>query len=70
MVQAEKYIHAIRRHEYLSTMRDLIPRTEVFKAAMDGHKEELNETRLVLTHRDLHFGNIMYDVSTRRFQRN
>jgi hypothetical protein len=64
--QAEKSIYAIERHEALSSMRDLIPRIEAFMAAMDKHKEELNSTRLVLAHRDLHFGNIMYDVSTKR----
>jgi aminoglycoside phosphotransferase (APT) family kinase protein len=47
-------------------MRELIPRIELFIAAIDKHKEELNNTRLVLAHRDLHFGNIMYDVNTRR----
>jgi aminoglycoside phosphotransferase (APT) family kinase protein len=47
-------------------MLDLIPRIKAFMAAMDKHKEELNQTRLVLAHRDLHFGNIMYDISAKR----
>jgi hypothetical protein len=47
-------------------MLDLIPRIKAFMAAMDKQKEELNQTRLVLAHRDLHFGNIMYDISTKR----
>lgn len=56
----------IEGHEALSPMRNLIPRIEAFIAAMDRHKEELNNTRLVLAHRDLNFGNIMYDVSRKR----
>lgn len=47
-------------------MLDVIPRIKDFMAAMDRHKEELNKTRLVLTHQDLYFGNIMYDISTKR----
>jgi aminoglycoside phosphotransferase (APT) family kinase protein len=64
--QAEKYIYAIERHEALSSMRELIPRIKVFIAVMEKHNEELNNTRLVLAHRDLHFGNIMYDVPTKQ----
>jgi aminoglycoside phosphotransferase (APT) family kinase protein len=64
--QAGKCIYAIEHHASLSPMLDLVPRIRAFMAAMDMHKEELNKTRLVLAHRDLHFGNIMYDVSTRR----
>jgi hypothetical protein len=64
--QAEKYIYAIECHTSLCPMLDLIPRIKAFVAAMDRYKEELNKTRLVLVYRDLHFGNIMYDISTRR----
>lgn len=64
--QAEKYIYAIEHHASLYTMLDLIPRIKAFVAAMDKHKEELNQTRLVLAYRDLHFGHIMYDISTKR----
>ena len=63
--QAEKLVCAIERHEALSTMREAIPLIEAFVAAMEKHRAELNNTCLVLTHRDLHFGNIMYDVTTR-----
>jgi aminoglycoside phosphotransferase (APT) family kinase protein len=64
--QAEKFIYAIEHHEALTHMRELTPRIKALMAVMDESEEELNKTRLVLAHRDLHFGNIMYDVPTKR----
>ena len=62
--QIRTYIHVIDVQEKLATMRDLIPRLEAFLAAIarSEFEEELNDVKLCLAHKDLHFGNILYDV--------
>jgi len=59
--QIKKYIRLIQVHEKLETMRDLIPRLEAFVSALPQHSDELNNVKLRLAHKDLHFGNILYD---------
>ncbi|KAH8121037.1 hypothetical protein FP744_10000760 [Trichoderma asperellum] len=54
------YQHAIRIHPSLESMRDLLPRLDAFVNALPEHPE-LNDTRYILAHKDLHFGNVMYD---------
>jgi hypothetical protein len=54
------YQHAIRVHPALEDMRDLLPRLDAFVEALSKHPE-LNNTRYILAHKDLHFGNVMYD---------
>lgn len=54
------YQHAIRVHPTLENMRDLLPRLDAFVGALSKHPE-LNNTRYILAHKDLHFGNVMYD---------
>ncbi|TDL17717.1 kinase-like protein [Rickenella mellea] len=56
-----KYLYAIRRHESLAYMRDMLPRLEMFLDALSRDAVELNNVKLRLAHKDLHFGNIMYD---------
>lgn len=57
----QKYIHAIRTHEKLAFMRDTIPRLEAFLGALVDHATELNNVKLRLAHKDLHFANILFD---------
>jgi hypothetical protein len=57
----QKYIHAIRTHEKLAFMRDTIPRLETFLGALVDHATELNNVKLRLAHKDLHFANILFD---------
>ncbi|KAF5573625.1 hypothetical protein FPANT_12237 [Fusarium pseudoanthophilum] len=59
-----KYIRLIQAHEKLAFMRDIIPRLEAFVAALPRHAKELNNIKLRLAHKDLHFANMMYDPST------
>ncbi|XXG96896.1 hypothetical protein Hte_003187 [Hypoxylon texense] len=60
----EQYIRNILVHESLAWMRDLVPRLQVFISLLDQRADELNDTRYILTQRDLHFGNVMCDSST------
>ena len=62
--QIKKYIHLIQTHEKLEFMRDIIPRLEEFLIALPQHSLELNNVKLRLAHKDLHFGNILYDIET------
>ncbi|KAL0937441.1 kinesin light chain [Colletotrichum truncatum] len=57
----EKYVYVINHHPSLEWMRDLVPRLEAFRKYIREHKQEMNETRYVLAHRDLHLANIMVD---------
>lgn len=66
LAQASKYIFAICTHPSLSPIRDFLPQIQTFTAAMSHHAAELDQTAPILSHRDLHMGNIMYDPSTRR----
>ncbi|OTB05683.1 hypothetical protein M426DRAFT_319672 [Hypoxylon sp. CI-4A] len=60
------YIHLIKLNDKLAFMRDDIPRLEAFVSAISSQATELNQTNLVLAHKDLHFANILYDrVSSR-----
>ena len=42
-------------------MRDVLPRIEAFLDALAQNAEMLNDVQLRLAHKDLHFGNILYD---------
>lgn len=62
----EKFIYAIERHESLAWMHDLTQRLTAFRNLLTNHCEtveqlKLNDTRLVLAHKDLHFANIMFE---------
>ncbi|KAI9926035.1 hypothetical protein ASPWEDRAFT_37945 [Aspergillus wentii DTO 134E9] len=59
------YQHIIRLHPSLEPFRDLLPRLDAWVDALGQHPE-LNNTRYVLAHKDLHMANIMYDESTGR----
>jgi thiamine kinase-like enzyme len=59
--QVKTYIHLINIHEGLIFMRDAVPRLEAFVKALLEHAEQLNDVRLRLAHKDLHFANILYD---------
>ncbi|MCJ1299786.1 hypothetical protein MMC08_002579 [Hypocenomyce scalaris] len=63
-----RYIYAITLHPLLSPMRDLVPRLQNFIEVLRRQENEwkLNDTRLVLAHRDLHFANIVYNPSAER----
>lgn len=70
-------MYAIERHESLAWMRDFVPRLQRFinstlvrpkapgKTLANGYlMPELDDTRLVLAHKDLHFGNVMLEPAT------
>ncbi|KAK1712774.1 phosphotransferase enzyme family-domain-containing protein [Colletotrichum lupini] len=57
----EKYIYAIGRHASLGWMRDLVPRLEEYREYVRVHADEVDDTRYVLSHRDLHLANVMVD---------
>ncbi|KAG5809113.1 hypothetical protein H9Q74_000198 [Fusarium xylarioides] len=59
-----KYIRLIKTHEKLAFMRDIIPRLETFVAALPEHANELNNIKLRLAHKDLHFDNMMFDPTS------
>ena len=64
--QIQKYIDLIRIHEKLAFMRDTVPRLEVFLTALSKHCNELNDVKLRLAHKDLHFANMLYSTSSGR----
>ncbi|PCD29548.1 hypothetical protein AU210_012084 [Fusarium oxysporum f. sp. radicis-cucumerinum] len=45
----------------LAFMRDIVPRLEAFVASLPKHANELNNVKLRLAHKDLHFANMMFD---------
>ncbi|KAL5605011.1 hypothetical protein FOVSG1_005158 [Fusarium oxysporum f. sp. vasinfectum] len=57
-----QYIRIIQTHEKLAFMRDIVPRLEAFVAALPKHANELNNIKLRLAHKDLHFANMMFDL--------
>lgn len=56
-----QYIRLIQTHEKLAFMRDIVPRLEAFVASLPKHANELNNVKLRLAHKDLHFANMMFD---------
>ncbi|KAI2601963.1 kinase-like protein [Hypoxylon sp. NC1633] len=62
--QVRTYIHLIQINDKLAFMRDMIPQLELFVQALPSHADELNNVKLRLAHKDLHFANILYDVSS------
>ena len=61
----KKYIFAIETHPLLNEFREMIPKLKKLVLILEngGPQEwKLNDMRIVLSHRDLHFGNIMYDT--------
>jgi len=59
-----KYVYAISLHNSLIFMRDSIPLINKFLEELKSHAKELNNVKLKLAHKDLHFGNILYSRST------
>lgn len=57
-----KYIYAIKLHDSLAFMRDILPRVENFVDALTKDAAELNKVKLRLAHKDLHFANVLYDL--------
>jgi aminoglycoside phosphotransferase (APT) family kinase protein len=47
-------------------MRDTIPRLEAFLAVLPKHSNELNNVKLPLAHKDLHFANMLYNVTSHK----
>lgn len=64
IARLEKYIYAVRRHESLAFMREHLELLRRFIEGLKEHSETLNRSKLCLAHRDLHMGNIMYDIGT------
>lgn len=64
--QIQNYIHLIQIHEKLAFMRDIIPCLKVFLIALSKHFDKLNDVKLRLAHKDLHFVNMLYNISSSR----
>ncbi|KAK7398064.1 hypothetical protein QQX98_012572 [Neonectria punicea] len=64
--QVLKNIRLIQTHDKLTFMRDVVPRLESFEAALHKHASELNRVKLRLAHKDLHFANMVLNVSSGR----
>ncbi|KAI1204807.1 phosphotransferase enzyme family-domain-containing protein [Annulohypoxylon truncatum] len=62
--QIKLYIRLIRLHDRLEYYRPQADSLKLFLGALNRHAEELNKTRFILAHKDLHFGNIMYDQAS------
>lgn len=64
----ERYIHAITNHPSLQFMHDTLPLLAIFlsKISESPMAEILNRVKLRLSHKDLHFGNILVDPSSAR----
>jgi hypothetical protein len=75
-----KYIYAIERHPFLQLAKDLVPGLTALAKMLEGEEEEkeeeeqtdqiqawkLDEMRVVVAHRDLHLGNILWDEGTKQ----
>jgi hypothetical protein len=63
-----KYKHAIEIHPSLEFMHDILPQLDRFLAiiASEPMQTKLNDVPLRLSHKDLHFANILVDPSTAR----
>lgn len=61
----ECYCHMIEAHPALEDHRDMLPRIREFISAIgiEPYKSQLNNTKYVMAHKDLHFANIMCDPS-------
>ncbi|KAI1384840.1 kinase-like domain-containing protein [Hypoxylon trugodes] len=59
-----KCVENIRGHESLKWMEDLTPRLEAFATRLEANPEVLNNTRYVLTHRNLSLGNVICNSET------
>ncbi|KAH7158356.1 phosphotransferase enzyme family-domain-containing protein [Fusarium sp. MPI-SDFR-AT-0072] len=59
--EGETYIRLIQTHDKLAFMRDTIARLEAFVVALPKHANELNNLKLRLAHKDLHFANMIFD---------
>ena len=64
--QTRHYIRLISIHDKLAFMRPDIPRLEAFRASLPRHAAELNDTKLRLAHKDLHWANLLYDTTSSR----
>jgi hypothetical protein len=61
----QNYVYMIERHESLAFMRDLVPTIKQFLENIKK-QPDLNRVKLRLAHKDLHFGNILYDLEQRK----
>lgn len=60
----EKYIHVAEIQRDLEFMREHIPRLRAFCRILPDFAAQLDDTKIRLAHRDLHFANMLYDQST------
>jgi hypothetical protein len=63
-----KLTYAIQRHNALASLCYLVPRLQALSdyARLPLNQEQLNETKYILAHKDLHLGNIMWDPVEKR----
>lgn len=59
-----KYIKLINNHQSLKLLHNFVPRLEAFMKVLCKHSSELNNVKLRLAHKDLHFANMLYDVAS------
>lgn len=69
--EVERVIYAIGRHDSLAWIRDLVPRLQAFVNMLSHDREKirdmkLNDAKIVLAHRGLHFDNIMFQPLTNK----
>lgn len=67
--QVERVIYAIGKHDSLAWCEDLVPRLQAFVDMLSNDRErvrdmKLNDVKIVLAHRSLHFANIMFQPLT------
>ena len=59
-------IRLISIHDKIAFMRADIPRLEAFVATLPKHAADLNNAKLRLAHKDLHWANVLYDTTSSR----
>lgn len=60
----EKYIHVAEIQRDLTFMHEHIPRLRAFCKVLPNFAARLDNTKIRLAHKDLHFANMLYDQST------
>lgn len=68
--QLQTYLFALTHHDSLRPLQPLLPIIQQFQSVISSNASIINQlntaTKLILAHRDLHFGNVMWNISSKK----